>query len=340
MMIGPLMMDVEGLTLNQDDRDFLQRPCVGGLILFKRNYENRRQLCELVQSIRSVRSDIIIAVDQEGGRVQRLQEDGFSRLPPMQRLRKQAQLFPENIEHSALQLGYLMASEVLACGIDISFAPVLDVDESFSSIIGDRSFSDDPDEVIRLAGAFMQGMSQAGMATTGKHFPGHGAVQEDSHLTLPVDNRSWEQIAERDLAPFKVLLGQLDAVMPAHIVFSQIDDKAVGFSPLWLKNKLRQDLGFDGVIFSDDLSMEGAVSAGSYADRTQVALEAGCDMVLVCNNRAGALEAAEFLESYSFCSESQRRLQTMLARRSWQWDELAGDENWQAGAKVAKQLLA
>lgn len=334
------MMDVEGLSLSQDDRDFLERPCVGGLILFKRNYDTRRQLCELVQSIRAIRPDIIIAVDQEGGRVQRLQEDGFSRLPAMQSLRKHGQASPGSIERDAVQLGYLMASEVLACGIDISFAPVLDVDESFSSIIGDRSFSDDPGEVIRLAGAFMQGMSEAGMATTGKHFPGHGAVQEDSHLTLPVDDRSWEQIAERDLAPFKALLGQLDAVMPAHIIFSQVDSKAVGFSSLWLKSKLRQDLGFDGVIFSDDLSMEGAVSAGSYAERTQAALEAGCDMVLVCNNRAGALEAAEFLENFEFCTQSQRRLQSMLARRSWQWDDLAGDESWQAGAKVAQQLLA
>lgn len=333
------MMDVAGLELTQEDIDFLQQPCVGGLILFKRNYADRAQLIRLVDSIREQRSDIIIAVDQEGGRVQRLQDDGFSRLPAMQRLRDRTHS-AQDIEREAEQLAYLMASEVMACGIDISFAPVLDVDDCFSSIIGDRSFSDDPNEVIRLAGAFLRGMSAAGMATTGKHFPGHGAVQEDSHLTLPVDGRPWGEIAERDLAPFKALLNQLDAVMPAHIIFSQVDDQPVGFSKHWLQQRLRQDLGFDGVIFSDDLSMEGAVQAGSYADRARVALDAGCDMVLVCNNREGALQVAKALESYDFCKHSQERLQRMRARRQWRWNDLQTDKQWQAGVKVAEQLLA
>ncbi|MBB6521729.1 beta-N-acetylhexosaminidase [Pseudoteredinibacter isoporae] len=336
---GPLMMDVAGLELTQEDVHFLQKPCVGGLILFKRNYADRAQLCRLVESIREQRPDIIIAVDQEGGRVQRLQEDGFNRLPPMQRLRDRARS-SDNIEQEAEQLAYLMASEVMACGIDISFAPVLDVDDCFSSIIGDRSFSDKPDEVTRLAGAFMRGMSAAGMATTGKHFPGHGAVQEDSHLTLPVDDRPWADIAERDLAPFKLLLNQLDAVMPAHIIFSQIDDQPVGFSKHWLQQRLRKDLGFDGVIFSDDLSMEGAVQAGSYAERAEAALDAGCDMVLVCNNREGALEVAQSLENYEFSPKSRERLSRMLARRQWQWSDLQGDKQWQAGVKVAEEMLA
>lgn len=334
------MIDVDGLELNQEDEQLLQQACVGGLILFQRNFSSRSQLCELVKSIRAIRQDIIIAVDQEGGRVQRLKEDGFQRLPAMQKIKDYQEAQTAASETEVEQLGFLMASEVLACGIDISFAPVLDVDESFSSIIGDRSFSDDPREVVRLGSAFMRGMSNAGMATTGKHFPGHGAVQEDSHLTLPVDKRSWAEVEQRDLLPFAKLLPQLDALMPAHIIFSQIDEQPVGFSEYWLKTVLRDKMAYNGVIFSDDLSMEGAVQAGSYAERAKLALSAGCDMVLVCNNRQGAIEVADALQNYPLAPESQERLMTMLARRQWAWENLASDSSWQGGKAFAERLLA
>ncbi|WP_299974921.1 beta-N-acetylhexosaminidase [uncultured Pseudoteredinibacter sp.] len=334
------MIDVDGLELSKEDEQLLQQPCVGGLIIFQRNFSSRLQLCELVKSIRAIRRDIIIAVDQEGGRVQRLKDDGFQRLPAMQKIKEYQQASEAASELDIEQLGFLMASEVLACGIDISFAPVLDVDESFSSIIGDRSFSDDPREVVRLGAAFMRGMSAAGMATTGKHFPGHGAVQEDSHLTLPIDKRSWAEVEQRDLLPFAELLPQLDALMPAHIIFSQIDEQPVGFSDYWLQTVLRKKMTYNGVIFSDDLSMEGAVQAGSYAERAKLALYAGCDMVLVCNNRQGALEVADALQDYQMAPESQERLLTMLARRKWSWGDLASDSSWQAGKAYAERLLA
>lgn len=338
--LGPVMLNVEGLSLCEEDKTLLRHPAVGGLILFTRNFESRQQLTELVESIRSVRPGILIAVDQEGGRVQRLNNDGFTRLPPMQSLRKAYREDAEASLVAAQDLGCLMASEVLALGIDISFAPVLDVDDNFSSIIGDRSFSDQSDEVSALAGAFMQGMNLAGMATTGKHFPGHGAVREDSHLTLPVDPRPFAEVAKRDLAPFKTLLPQLDAVMPAHIIFSAVDPQPVGFSRYWLQDCLRQEMGFDGVIFSDDLSMEGAAEAGSYPERAAAALSAGCDMVLVCNERAAAISVCDSLVDYQVSAKSRERLASMSARRQHQWSSLAGDSQWQKGQLAAEKLLA
>lgn len=338
--LGPVMLDVEGTTLNDQDRTLLADPFVGGLIIFARNFENRQQLKSLVQEIRAVRPDIIIAVDQEGGRVQRFKGDGFTRLPPMQSLRAAYRDNPVDTLHLAQNMGWLLAAEVLACDVDISFAPVLDVDYDFSSIIGDRAFSDQPDEVVALAGALMTGMHQAGMATTGKHFPGHGAVIEDSHLTLPVDTRSWDEINERDLLPFSKLKAQLDAVMPAHIVFEQVDAAPVGFSSYWLKTILRTKLGFDGVIFSDDLTMAGAAEQGSYPERAAAALAAGCDMVLVCNNREGAIEVLNSLAGYGYSEDSARRLQSMRARKVWQWQAVREDEQWDIASQQVAKLLA
>jgi len=278
-----LMLDIEGTTLTAEDRQILRQPEVCGLILFARNIEHPKQVQALCADIRKVRGDLLLAVDQEGGRVQRLRE-GFVRLPPMCRF---AECGADGVE-LAQHCGFLMASEVLEVGLDFSFAPVLDLNYGSSEVIGDRAFAVSPEQVTQLAGAFIRGMSQAGMAACGKHFPGHGYVQADSHLALPVDTRSLEQIRESCLQPFIQLAPQLSAVMPAHVVYQEVDSLPAGFSRRWLQDILRGELGFNGLIFSDDLCMQGAACAGDYRARTEAALEAGCDVALVCNDRAAA----------------------------------------------------
>ena len=293
-----LMLDIGGTELTAEDRELLAHPGTGGLIFFSHNFESREQITALVKAIRAVRPEILVAVDQEGGRVQRFR-DGFTRLPPMRRLGECHEQAPQQAIMQAYQLGALMASELVACDIDISFAPVLDLDFGQSSVIGDRSFDADAQAVVALAGAFIDGMRAAGMAATGKHFPGHGFVQADSHLELPVDTRSLDEISAADLVPFQQLAGRLAGIMPAHVVYQQVDAQPAGFSRFWLQTVLRQQLGFSGVIFSDDLAMAGAAMAGSYAQRAEAALSAGCDMVLVCNDRAGAVEVLECLQQRS-----------------------------------------
>ena len=246
---GSLMLDVQGTWLAAEDRQILRQPEVAGLIIFARNIEHPRQVRELAESIRAVRPDILLAVDQEGGRVQRLRQ-GFVRLPAMRSLAGQANA-PELAEHC----GWLMATEVLAVGLDISFAPVLDLDHQRSAVVGTRAFESDPRQAAELAGAFIRGLRAAGMAATGKHFPGHGWAEADSHVAIPTDERSLEQIRASDLVPFVSLLGQLAAVMPAHVIYPQVDANPAGFSRRWLQDILRGELGFKGVIFSDDLSM-------------------------------------------------------------------------------------
>jgi beta-N-acetylhexosaminidase len=249
----------------------------------------------LVAEIRRCSNSLLIGVDQEGGRVQRFRV-GFTKIPAMQIV---GDLVESNFDEGiclSRELGWLMASEVLACGVDISFAPVLDVDRDTSSIIGDRAFSNQPNAVITAAKAFIAGMHDAGMASTGKHFPGHGGIVADSHLEAPIDQRSWQQLEEHDLKPFKSLAKILDGIMPAHITFPAIDAQSVGFSSFWLKQVLRQQLGFTGVIFSDDLSMKGADVAGGYVEKAKDALAAGCDMVLVCNSRQGATQVLAYME--------------------------------------------
>lgn len=290
-----LMLDIGGTELTAEDRELLAHPGTGGLIFFSRNFESRDQISALVKAIRAVRPEILVAVDQEGGRVQRFRE-GFTRLPPMRKLGERFEQNPKQAMAQAYQLGALMASELVACDIDISFAPVLDLDFGQSSVIGDRSFHAQAQAVAALAGAFIDGMRAAGMAATGKHFPGHGFVQADSHLELPVDTRTLDDISAADLVPFRALADRLAGIMPAHVVYEQVDAQPAGFSSFWLQTVLRQQLGFSGVIFSDDLAMAGAAMAGSYAQRAEAALSAGCDMVLVCNDRAGALEVLEYLE--------------------------------------------
>ncbi|MDP2225883.1 MAG: beta-N-acetylhexosaminidase [Moraxellaceae bacterium] len=326
MALGALMLDVEGLTLTDDEKSLLAHPHVGGLILFARNYESVAQVTALVQDIRAVRPDILIAVDQEGGRVQRFRSE-FVRLPPMKTMGDLHATNPGAARHLAQQCGWLMASEVLAVGVDISFAPILDVDCGLSQVIGDRAFHAEPDIAIVLLREFIRGMNDAGMAATGKHFPGHGSVVADSHVAMPVDERPWSEIEAHDLKPFAALARELQGIMPAHVIYARVDAHPAGFSSFWLQDILRDRLGFDGVIFSDDLSMEGASVSGSYSDRVNAALDAGCDMVLVCNHRAGALEALAALEKRGQFPD-QRRLAAMRGKFRQGWAALHNDDNW------------
>lgn len=289
-LYGSLMLDIHGTWLTAEDRRILRQPEVGGLILFARNIEDPRQVRELSAAIRALRPDLLLAVDQEGGRVQRLRQ-GFVRLPAMRALADN-----DNAEYLAEQCGWLMATEVLSVGLDLSFAPVLDLDHQRSAVVGSRSFEGDAELATRLAGAFIRGMAAAGMAATGKHFPGHGWAEADSHVAIPVDERSLDEIRRKDLIPFQSLSRQLAAVMPAHVIYPQVDAGPAGFSRRWLQDILRGELGFAGVIFSDDLSMAGAHVVGDAASRIEAALTAGCDMGLVCNDRAAAELALSALQ--------------------------------------------
>ena len=330
------MLDLAGTELQPAERKLLANKHVGGVILFDRNIATRQQLCKLVEDIRSCSDSILIAVDQEGGRVQRFKQ-GFTALPPMQVLGDLIAFNSKQGLELAKGVGWLMASEVLACGLDISFAPVLDVDRGYSSIIGDRAFSDCPNQVILAAKAFISGMNEAGMAATGKHFPGHGGVLADSHLEAPVDNRAMTELEERDLKPFISLCDDLAAVMPAHITFPNIDSSSVGFSKYWLQEILRSEIGFDGVIFSDDLTMKGADVAGSYIEKSEVALDAGCDMILVCNCPEGALEVLAHLQKLEV--KGCEKIATMRASRTVNWERLNHNRRYQQTIKKLQQLI-
>ena len=283
--MGPVMIDVAGLELTADDRERLRHPLVGGIILFARNYESPEQLSALTQSIRALRSpSLLIAVDQEGGRVQRFRA-GFSAIPPMRAFGQLWDKDSAKAKELIKNTGYVIGAELLAHQVDFSFAPVLDLDFGASSVIGDRALHSDPLAVTELARELITGFAEAGMGWVGKHFPGHGFVRADSHHEVPIDNRSYEEIEQHDLIPFRELasLG-MGGIMPAHVIYPDVDALPAGFSSFWLKDILRDQLAFDGVIFSDDLSMEGASTAGGAVERAQAALSAGCDMVLLCNN--------------------------------------------------------
>mgnify|MGYP003543591033 FL=1 len=306
-MIGALMLDIAGTTLTQEDIELLSAPQVGGVILFGRNIESAAQVRALTDHMRQIRPDILIAVDQEGGRVQRLRQ-GFTLLPAMGKF---GELYAHDSQRAldlAEKCGWLMAIEVLAVGIDFSFAPVLDLN-GISDVIGDRSFAQNIQDIIPLAGAFLHGMKRAGMASTGKHFPGHGSVKADSHVAAAIDTRSYAEIQQKDMQTFIQLQPQLDALMPAHVIYSQVDPNPAGFSEFWIQKVLRQELGFDGVLFSDDLSMQAACVAGDADARIQAALKAGCDMGLVCNDRAAQCIALEGIVDLPL--PNQQRLERM-----------------------------
>lgn len=336
--MGPVMIDVQGTSLSQEDKEILKHPLVGGVIFFTRNYQSPEQISDLSAQIRAAAAKpLLIAVDHEGGRVQRFR-DGFSKIPAMGSL---WQMSGENLTQAkalAKQSGILMALEVQTVGIDISFAPVLDIND-ISDVIGDRSFHREPNIVTDLAEAFIAGMHQVGMKATGKHFPGHGSVKADSHIDLPIDNRPQIEIFQQDILPFKHLIAKrkVDALMPAHVIFPDVDSQAVGFSRYWLQNILRQQLGFNGVIFSDDLSMEGASSAGGYIERAEAAQSAGCDMLLLCNNRQGCIEV---LDGANLIIDklSNTRLGKLLksSDHTEQWDKLTENPLW----KSASELLS
>jgi beta-N-acetylhexosaminidase len=333
LISGNVMLDVTGLELTAEDVERLAHPACGGVILFSRNYANPAQLAELVSSIRaSSPAPLLIAVDHEGGRVQRF-HNGFTSLPPMAWLGQCYDQDGGKALQQSRELGWLMAAECRMADIDFSFAPVLDLGLGVCDVIGNRAFHADPEVVSLLASAWMHGMHDAGMAAVGKHFPGHGAVTEDSHLDLPVDRRDIDAIMKSDVSPYVNLFSEgLEAVMPAHVIYQQADAHAAGFSTFWLQQVLRDQLKFDGVVFSDDLSMAAAESAGGYATRALAAVDAGCDMVLICNRPHAADEILHALHDYH-SAESQRRLQTMAARQN---SGLAGQLSGKRGIKAVK----
>jgi beta-N-acetylhexosaminidase len=289
--LGLVMLDIEGKQLNESDRRRLRHPSTGGVILFSRNYESPQQLEDLTAEIHRVRTPpLLIAVDHEGGRVQRFRE-GFTRLPPMRALGALWDEHPQRAKNIARDAGYVLAAELRAHGVDLSFTPVLDLDFGNSTVIGDRAFHSEPLAVVELAGALIEGLALAGMAACGKHFPGHGFIAADSHTDVPVDTRTYAQIEAADLIPFRKLATRgLSSVMPAHVIYPEVDDHPAGFSKIWLSQILRSQLKFQGAIFSDDLSMEGAKVAGDIVARAYAAVDAGCDMVLVCNRPDAADE--------------------------------------------------
>lgn len=322
-----VMFDLAGTSVSAEEREFLRHPAAGGLILFSRNYESPAQLVELVAAVRTLRPDILIAVDHEGGRVQRFRE-GFTRLPAAATYLAAG---GENALRLAETAGWLMAAELRSVGIDFSFAPVLDVDSGISAIIGDRAFARNPEQVIAAARAFVAGMRRAGMAAVGKHFPGHGGVAADSHLTLPEDRRELEELLARDLLPFSALIREdLEAIMPAHVLYSRIDAQTPCFSNFWLQTILRERMNFDGAIFSDDLSMEGAAAAGDYATRAHAALKAGCDMLVICNTPGATAAILQAMENRHASAGSTRRLAAMRGRFPLDRDGLLASADWRA----------
>jgi beta-N-acetylhexosaminidase len=296
---SPVVLDVAGTTLNADDRRRIAHPLAGGLILFARNWVDRAQLTTLCAEIKAVRPDVLICVDHEGGRVQRFRSDGFTALPAMRVLGELWMKDALAATDAASALGHVLAAELRACGVDLSFAPVLDLDHGGSTVIGDRAFHRDARVATLLAKSVAHGMLRAGMAHCGKHFPGHGYVKADSHVAVPVDRRSLRAILADDAAPYAWLGATLTAVMPAHVVYPKVDVRPAGFSPRWLREILRGQMGFTGAIFSDDLSMEGArqLDGGelTYAEAAAVALGAGCDMVLLCNQSVDGGRAVDGL---------------------------------------------
>lgn len=339
MSLGPVMVGLSGQTLTEEEREMLLHPMVGAVILFSRNYDNPQQLQALIDEIHLLRDPhLLVSVDHEGGRVQRFRE-GFSRLPPMRRLGEIYDDEAKRARRLAETAGWLMAVELRAVGVDFSFAPVLDLDYGVSEVIGDRSFHRHAHAVADLAQRFVSGMNKAGMAATGKHFPGHGAVEVDTHLGIARDQRALVDIELEDLVPFERLIrAGLAGVMPAHVIYPQVDSQPAGFSRLWLQQVLRKRLGFQGAIFSDDLLMEGASVMGSVSDRAEAALDAGCDMVLVCDNFTEISNTLERLERFDNPA-AHLRLARMHGRQPITRDQLHNDPHWHQALQAIEPLL-
>lgn len=338
MSLGPVMLDVAGFALTAEERERLRHPLTGGVILFGRNYESPEQIEALVRDIHALRNPpLLVAVDHEGGRVQRFRS-GFTGLPAVARFGEVYDENPKRGRRLAETAGWLMAAELRAVGVDFSFAPVLDVGRGISRVIGDRAFHASPEAVADLAHAYMAGMHRAGMAATGKHFPGHGGVEADSHVAIPVDDRTYEDISMEDILPFRRMIHYgLEGIMPAHVIYPKVDPQPAGFSRFWLQQVLRGELGFEGVIFSDDLSMEGAKVAGGVVTRARAALAAGCDMVLVCNDPAAAGQVLDGLGHFDNPA-SHLRLARMHGRHPVSRDELLVDAGYREAVRAVGNL--
>ena len=333
MALGPVMLDVDGLGLSPADRRLLREPAVGGVILFARNYASPAQLADLVAEIRAVRSPpLLIATDHEGGRVQRFR-DGFSSIPPMRLLGRQYDSDPDGAASIAESAGWLIGAELRAAGIDLAFAPCVDLDWGVSEAIGDRAFHRKPDIVATLAGRFCRGMRDAGMAPVAKHFPGHGAVVADSHKQLPIDRREFGDLLD-DMRPFETLTRnrQVAAVMMSHVVYPDADALPAGFSPYWIGEQLRGQLRFDGAVFTDDLSMKATAEFGAMPKRARGALDAGCDMVLVCNDRPAASATVASLREFSNPT-SLVRLARLHGTGQVLRETLVSSDEWQAASE-------
>jgi beta-N-acetylhexosaminidase len=341
---APVVLDVAGTTLSKADKRRIKHPLTGGLVLFARNFESRLQLTQLTAVIKKLRPDVLICVDHEGGRVQRFRTDGFTALPAMRVLGEMWMHDPLTATDAATALGHVLASELRACGVDYSFAPVLDLDHGGSTVIGERAFHRDPRVATMLAKGVMHGFLRAGMGNCGKHFPGHGFVKADSHVAVPIDKRSLKAILADDAKPYEWLSTSLTGVMPAHVVYPKVDSRPAGFSARWLKEILRGQMGFTGAIFSDDLSMEGArhLEGGSlsYTEAATLALHAGCDMVLLCNQSIGkGEEVDELLDGLQSAAaqgvwhadpDSETRRTALLPQTPpMTWDELMHDAVYQ-----------
>lgn len=334
--LGVLMLDLMGLDLAPEEQELLQRKSVGGLVLFSRNYASPNQLEDLIAAIRKCNQNLIIAVDQEGGRVQRFRE-GFQTLPALRKIGLRYEQDREQGLQAARQCGWAMAAEILHYGIDLSFAPVLDLFNVDSQVIAERAFAADADQVIELGKAYIDGMHEAGMVATGKHFPGHGTVLADSHKELPRDTRSIEEIRATDFKVFASCAASLDAVMPAHVIYPAVDEACAGFSSIWIQSMLREELGFDGVVFSDDLSMNAAHSVGSVKQRAELALGAGCDMVMLCNDRDNAVVLADWLDGVNY--PANVRLDRLRGKPGAGQSNLFTTKQWLEASDTVSSLL-
>lgn len=342
LALGPVMVDVEGLCLQSHEIERLKNPLVGAVILFARNYQDPNQLSELCRQIHEVRDQpLLIAIDHEGGRVQRCRSEGFTHLPAMRDLGELWDKNPQKALTLAREVGYILAAELRSCGVDFSFTPVLDLDYGASEVIGNRAFHRDPEIVAKLSEALIEGLAEAGMASCGKHFPGHGFVEADSHVAIPVDTREFDEIWEQDIQPY-VSLGhsKLPSLMPAHVIYEKVDSMPAGFSKFWVQEVLRERMGYQGMVFSDDLTMEGASVVGGILERANAAFEAGCDMVLVCNRPDLADELLEKLEHQGSPESIERLINLVPTEPFMNWQQLHNEARYVQARQALESVVS